>query len=56
MYGLGTLPLIKLILNECPGLYLSPHFLDDGIFEGKVVDLEKVVEIRMREGPGYGST
>jgi hypothetical protein len=55
LYGLGTLKLIKRILMACPGIKLSPHYLDDGIFAGEVEDLVKVIEIIREEGPSIGA-
>ena len=45
LYAIGSLELLLKILRECPSIKISPHYLDDGTFGGKITDLIKAVEI-----------
>ena len=56
LFSLVLQPVVKMIEQEVPGLKINAWFLDDGVQVGTKEELEKVVQILKREGPGRGLT
>ena len=54
LFSVNLQPIIETITTEVPGLKVNAWYLDDGTLAGTMADLQKAVDIILREGPARG--
>ena len=54
LFSINLQPVVDMIKQEVPDLKLQVWYLDDGTIIGKKEDLQKAVDIILREGPARG--
>ena len=54
LFSVNLQPVIEMIKQEIPSLIINAWYLDDGVLVGKKAELQKVIDILLREGPARG--